>query len=948
MQTVLHEGFAISSQQERVWYLQAKQNKTYTAQAAIHIEGALDEETLRQAFALIAQKYEVLRTTFCSLSGLSFPLQVIKEQENIQWDTSHLGNVEQHEQEPLLRERLNALAAPGFDFEHGPLCRVTLITLTPTYHVLLIVLPALCADHISLQNLTSELGKAYTSIQQARTFDQDTLQYADFAAWQEEIFKGEEADEGKRYWKQTSLSSLKQMPLPFEKRSSAQEIGISQMRTFQLDSSSIGCITALAQKYESSLSTFLFTCWHILLWRLTDQQLSTIALTVDGRQYEELQEALGLFAHTVPVTNNLTAQQPFCDLLKEMQKKLLEVTQWQDFFQWKTTKTDSQDTGSHDLLFAPATFCWVAQAPVIQNTDTTFQLRWQQAEVDYCHLTLECVQEETSVIQARLHYDATLFTSEDIISLQESFLALLQSALDAPEKSLGKLSLLSEAARLRILEQFNDTGIARTSLHLLPAAFEQQVAKAPHAPAVLFKDQVWTYGELNTRANQLAAYLRKQGVGLETRVGICMERSLELVVALLGILKAGGTYIPIDPAYPEERIHFMLKDAEPALVLSQSMVASSVLVSRTDIPVICVDSEWMMIAGECDTNPENNLHPQNLAYIIYTSGSTGLPKGVLVTHQALSNHMGWMQETFKFAESDRILQKTPYSFDASVWEFYAPLLCGGQLVIAEPGKHGDPTYLLQNIIHYQITIIQVVPSLLRVLLQATQGLSFCKSLKKVFCGGEELTSELQKHFFGQSEATLYNLYGPSETCIDATFWRCTPSSGNVPIGKPISQVTAYILDEDLALLPIGATGELYIGGAGVGRGYHQQSALTAERFIPHPFTRAEGARLYKTGDLARYRTDGVIEFVGRNDSQIKLRGFRIELGEIESVVLQHPAITDGAVVMQEHQPGDMRLVGYVVSDQDQAQVLTTLYQFLVFPRGCNQATLHCHRPLQRW
>lgn len=926
MQTVLNEGFTISLQQERLWSLQTKQEKTYISQATIRIEGALDPLVLRRAFALVVQKHEVLRTTFRTVPGLSFPLQTIKEQEDdVQWDIADLSQMEEYEQTLALKKLLTALSEYGFDYEHGPLYRVALVTLSSTRYELLVVLSALCVDAVSLQHLTSELSRAYASILQKHVFDQDILQYADFAAWQEEIVKGEEADEGRRYWKREDLSAFTQMQLPFEKHLYIPKVGTSQTYSFQIDSPVVECVTALAKKYTCSLSTLLFTCWHTLLWRLTNQQLQTLSFVVDGRHYEELQEALGLFARSVPVTGNLTAQKPFCQLLRETQQKLLEVTQWQDFFQWKAPTMDIQASGANDLLYIPAGFAWTVQPPVIQSADVTFQLRGQLAEVDYSHLKLECVQTDAS-IQTYLHYNASLFASEDIASLQDSFLTLLQSILDAPEEALSKLTILSEATRLKILKQFNNTSVTHAHPLPLPLAFEGQVAKTPDAPAVRFHDQVWTYKELNTQANHLAAYLRRQGIGLEARVGICMERSLELVVALLGVLKVGGTYIPIDPEYPEDRIHFMLKDAEPALVLTQKTISSPV--ASTNVPVLYVDSEWAMLADELDTNVEIDLHAQCAAYIIYTSGSTGLPKGVLVTHQALSNHMEWMQETFRFTEADHIFQRTPYSFDASVWEFYAPLLCGGQLVLAEPGKHGDPTYLLQAITQHQITIVQMVPSLLRVLLQTPQGLRACSTFKTVFCGGEELTLDLQKLFFSQSEAALYNLYGPSETCIDATFWRCSVSSERVPIGKPISQVEAYILDEDLAPVPIGVMGELYIGGAGVGRGYYQRPALTAERFIPHPFYTSGGARVYKTGDMACYRTDGVIEFLGRNDSQVKLRGFRIELGEIENVLLQHPAITGGAVVIQEQQQGDKRLVGYVVCSQDPAQVLTTLHQFL--------------------
>ena len=441
--------------------------------------------------------------------------------------------------------------------------------------------------------------------------------------------------------------------------------------------------------------------------------------------------------------------------------------------------------------------------------------------------------------------------------------------------------------------------------------FEEQVEKSPDSVAVVFEEEKLTYNQLNNKANQLAHYLQKLGVGPEILVGICIERSLEMVIGLLGILKAGGAYVPLDPHYPQERIHYMLEDSGTQVLLTQSVLLASIPSHNAE--VVCLDSDWMNIALEPQSNLDIPINLDNLAYVIYTSGSTGKPKGVMITHQAICNHMLWMQTEFPLTSSDKVLQKTPFSFDASVWEFYAPLLVGGQLVMARPRGHQDGNYLIQEIREKQVTILQLVPTLLQILLEH-RDVSTCISLRNVFCGGEALPFELQERFFANLNAELHNLYGPTEACIDATFYTCKSGINHqlVPIGRPIANIYTYILDEHLKHLPIGVIGELHIGGIGLARGYLNRPELTAEKFIPNPFQ--SGERLYKTGDLARYLPDGNIEYLGRIDDQVKIRGFRIELGEIEALLNSHLLIQQAIVIAREDDSGDKKLVAYLLTN----------------------------------
>lgn len=446
---------------------------------------------------------------------------------------------------------------------------------------------------------------------------------------------------------------------------------------------------------------------------------------------------------------------------------------------------------------------------------------------------------------------------------------------------------------------------------------EEQAQRTPDAIAVSTEDQHLTYQELDQRANQLAHYLQTLGVGPEVLVGVYIERSLEMVIGLLGILKAGGAYVPLDPSYPPERIAFILDDAQVSVILTQATLAKNL----TSYPaqVVCLDSYWNAIAHYSSEPLGRTAIASNLMYVIYTSGSTGQPKGVMIPHSGICNQLCWRQTTFPLTASDRVLQNISFSFDPSVWQIFWPLSSGAQLVLPRPGGHKDINYLIHLIAAQHITVIALVPSMLRVLLEDRDLNYCCQSLKHIFCGGEALQRDIQESYFSRLKTgtVLHNVYGPTEASIDATFWTCQPNSHHLiaPIGHPIANVQAYILDYNLNPVPIGEPGELYIGGAGLARGYLNRPELTEERFIPHPFSTEVNARLYKTGDLVRYLEDGNIEFLGRVDHQVKVRGFRIELGEIEATLNQFPGIQQSLAMVREDIPGDQRLVAYCVCPQ---------------------------------
>jgi amino acid adenylation domain-containing protein len=508
-------------------------------------------------------------------------------------------------------------------------------------------------------------------------------------------------------------------------------------------------------------------------------------------------------------------------------------------------------------------------------------------------------------------YNRDLFSADAMTRLGGHFTELLRSAANRPEARIAELAMLPDDERAQLVSGCNETHVDYGVAQGLHEMVEAQAARTPDAIAIVFEGEALAYDAMNRRANQLAHYLRTLGVGPESLVGICMDRSFEMVIGLLGILKAGGAYVPFDPSYPAERLSYMFEDAGCRVLLTEEH-------RLRDLPAnaattVCLDRDCDRLAAMPADNPVSGATADNLAYMIYTSGSTGRPKGAMNSHRGVWNRLRWMQQQYGLASDDRVLQKTPFSFDVSVWEFFWPLAVGARLVVAKPGGHQDRTYLAELIAREAITTVHFVPSMLQVFLDEPQ-VEQCLGLRRVICSGEALSADLQRRWYERMPVPLHNLYGPTEAAVDVTYWECVPGDtrSTVPIGRPVANTQMYVLDDHLAPVPVGVDGELYIGGVQVGRGYLNRAALTAERFIPDPFS-AKGARLYRTGDIARRAADGTIEYVGRADHQVKVRGFRIELGEIESVLQEQAAVQQAVVMVREDVAGDPRLVAYVLS-----------------------------------
>ncbi|MBN3958469.1 non-ribosomal peptide synthetase [Nostoc sp. NMS8] len=922
----------LSFGQQGLWFINqlTPDSPTYNIPLVISFKGCLNLAILQNSLNEIIRRHEVLRTSFTVIDGQ--PAQVINQAVPLTLAIEDLCSLSDSDRPQEAQRLATEFAQQPFDLSAQSLLRAKILQLSEKNYHLMITLHHIIADGWSIGILIKELAVLYEAFSTAElpALPELPIQYQDFVNWQRKWLDFERIQSLLTYWKQKLQGELPILNLPTDR---PRRSFVSDYQTFKGAQEKLVLSQTLTKELKNlsrhsgvTLFMTLLTAFKTLLYRYTGQTDILVGSPIANRNRAEVDSLIGFFVNVLVLRTELSGDLSFQELLTRVKSTALEAYIHQDL---PFEKLVEEIQPNRDLSYNPLfQVMFVLQNVSISNprlSDISVTCEEGYNGTSKFDLTLFMEDDEQGLV-ATCEYNTDLFNADTITRMLLHFQTLLESIVSNPEQRISDLQLLTPSEVEQLLVQWNDTKTYYPQDKCIHQLFEAQVEKTPFNIAVIFENQQLTYRELNNRANQLGHYLQKQSVKPDTVIGICIERSPEMVVGLLAILKAGGAYLPLDPAQPKERLASILEDTQSRVLLSKQRWIEELPTDETK--VICLDTDWERINQESSENVISNVYSANLAYVIYTSGSSGKPKGTMIPHQAICNHMFWMQTEFPLTEKDKVLQKTPFSFDASIWEFYAPLLAGAQLVIAQPSGHQDSAYLIKVIADQQVTTIQLVPPLLQMLL-SQGGLEACKSLKRVFCGGEALAVSLQERFFAHLDANLYNLYGPTETCIDATFWTCDHKNQQVvPIGRPIANVQVYILNQQLQLVPIGIPGELYIGGAGLARGYLNKPELTSEKFIPNPFSNEPGVRLYKTGDLACYRSDGNLEFLGRIDYQVKVRGYRVELGEIEALLGQHPQVQETVVVAREDIPNDRRLVAYLVSDKKATLSVNELRDFL--------------------
>ncbi|MBP5975680.1 amino acid adenylation domain-containing protein [Brasilonema sp. CT11] len=922
----------LSYAQQRLWFLdQFEPNSaSYNIPFGLRLVGTVNVGALEQSLIEVIHRHEALRTNFITVDGQAS--QIIETETNWTVTIVDLKHLPLTEIEIAAQQLVQQQALLPFDLASDALIRATLVMLSPTEQWLLVCMHHVVSDGWSIGVFVQELQVLYNAYSQGELSPLIPLaiQYADFAIWQRQWLQGLVLKSQLSYWQEQLVNAPTFLPLPTDRPRPAVQTFNGANMEFALSVELTQQLTKLSQEQGVTLFMTLLAAYNTLLYRYTGQTDILVGTPIANRDRTEIEGLIGFFVNTLVMRTDLSENPSFNELLPRIREMALSAYAHQDLpFEMLVEALQPERDLSHTPLFQ---VMFVLQnAPIeVELTGLTVSSLPIEGAIAKFDLTL-AIENTTTGLVGGWEYNTDLFDASTIERMTGHFVTLLEGIVANPKQRISQLSILTIFEQQQLLVEWNDTQVDYPIDKCVHQLFEEQVERTPNAVAVVFENQKLTYHELNCRANQLAHYLQSLGVGADVLVGICVERSLEMVVGLLGILKAGGAYVPLDPEYPQDRLSFTLADAQVSVLLTQQHLVESL--PQHQARVVHLDQDWIAIAKFSQENPIAEVQASNIAYVIYTSGSTGQPKGVILSHSNLCNHMFWMQATFPLTEKDKVLQKTPFGFDASVWEFYAPLLAGGQLLIAEPGGHTDSAYLLKLIVQQQVTTIQLVPSLLQMLLEQG-GIETCHSLKYVFCGGEALPVTLQESLLSKLDVHLHNLYGPTETCIDATFWNCQREiyPQLVPIGRPISNTQIYILDQNLQPVPVGVPGELHIGGAGLAKGYLNARELTLERFIPNPFNKSkvksQKSKLYKTGDLARYLPDGNIEYLGRIDNQVKIRGFRIELGEIEAALSQHSDVQTSVVIIREDIPGYKRLVAYIVPQQQITPTVSKLRSFL--------------------
>ena len=927
----------LSFAQQRLWFLEQLEGElvAYNMPFAVRLWGRLDAESLRRALETILQRHEALRTTFRLQDGE--PLQVIRAPSRFDLPLVVLGDLPREQREAALRARRRDEALRAFDLNADSMLRASLVRLADEEHVLLLTLHHIAADGWSIRLLWRELEVAYAAYRrnEAPALGELPIQYADYAVWQRERLQGERLQAALDYWRK-QLEGLEPLELPTDRARPPQASYQGACHDFEVPRALMDQLRRLSRREGTTLHMTLLAAFQTLLARYSGQEDIAVGLPIAGRQHEELEPLIGLFVNTLVLRTDLSGQPTFRELLGRVRRVSLEAYDHQDLpFEKLVEELNPERHLSRNPLFQVVFQLLEFAGGELALPDLEVSPLPSVSDRVRFDLEMHLRMQSEGNLRGTVDYSTDLFDAATIDRLVGHFQRLLEGIVADPDVKIVALPLLTDAERHRLLIEWNDTRREYPRDKCVHQLFEEQVGRTPEAVAVVFENQQLTYRELNARSNQLAHYLRDLGVGPEMLVGICLERSLEMVVGLLGILKAGGAYVPLDPEYPAERLAFLLRDSAAAVLLTQKRL----LPSLPDCParVLCLDADASTFAELSDANPPPLATPHDLAYVIYTSGSTGVPKGVLVSHDNVVRLFRATQPWFDFDRRDVWTLFHSFAFDFSVWEIWGALVHGGRLVVVPSGVTRSPQEFYQLLLDERVTVLNQTPSAFRPLIAADQDARGAGELclRLVIFGGEALELESLRPWFlhhGDQKPQLVNMYGITETTVHVTYRPLrladlNDAPGSV-IGRAIPDLRLYVLESNGQPAPPGVPGEICVGGAGVARGYLNRPELTAQKFIPDPFRGQPEARMYRSGDLARYLPDGDIEYLGRIDQQVKIRGYRIELGEVEAVLGQHPQVRDRAVVARQDSSGEKRLVAYVVPRDSVALTYGQLRDYL--------------------
>ncbi len=934
----LANAFPLSYAQQRLWFLQQlePESTAYHIPAAVKLIGKLNKEALVKSLQEIINRHEILRTTFTTINGN--PMQVVAARRSLELCETDLTHLPGQQKETRLNEILQQENSQPFDLQKGPLLRVHLIRLSANEHVLSLIMHHIISDGWSVGIFVNEFSQLYNSFvkNEPSPLPPLKIQYADFAVWQKKKLEGEIRQKQLPYWKEKLAGSPPLLELPTDHPRPAIKSYRGSHRQATIKNELVEKIRQLAQQNQTTLFMTLLSAFYTLLYRYSGQQDICVGTPIANRNRAETEGLIGFFVNTLVLRNDLSGEPSFKQILARTRTTALEAFSNQDLpFEMLVEELQPERSMSHTPLFQVMFVYQNALEGTMQLPDLQVQplpLRNENAKFD---LTLT-VAELPREFALDVEYDTDLFEAQTIDRMLEHFQKILEQVVESPDLPITKLDLLTPSEKQLLLNEWVPKNRPFPPEKCIHHWFEEQVEKFANRTALTFEGHSITYQALNEQANQLAHFLIEQGVRPDDLIALYSERQPHLIVAILGILKAGAAYLPIDPVYPPERVAFMLKDSGTKMVLSQSSLKNNLQLNGQQL--FLLDEDWPKIAKQSTKNPQTSVTPQNLIYVIYTSGSTGQPKGTLITHYNVVRLFQATEHWYHFNENDVWTLFHSYAFDFSVWEIWGALLYGGRLVIVPQLVSRAPEQFYRLLIDEHVTVLNQTPSAFKQLIRAEEQIAqppFKTFLRYIIFGGEALELNSLRPWFerhGDQQPQLINMYGITETTVHVTYrpirlQDLEEAKGSV-IGEPIPDLQVYILDQYLQPVPIGIAGEIHVAGAGLARGYLNRPELTATKFVPHPFSSDPAARLYKSGDLARFLANGDIEYIGRIDTQIKIRGFRIELGEIESWLTKHPAIRSCLVTATKDHQGNHFIAAYLVPKEKQELSSQQLREYL--------------------